>query len=140
MMRVLAIDPGRGKCGVAVVEKKDGTIGYRAVLSVSELLSLLPSLIETYKPDAVLMGNGTCTKHLQGEIIECLPDLFPLHLVSENHTSERARKRFVCENPPRQWLSRLIPVSLRTPDKPYDDYVAVILAEDFFARIENAEA
>ena len=33
-------------------------------------------------------------------------------------------------NPPRGWR-RLLPVSMQMPPEPYDDYVAVILAQRF---------
>jgi hypothetical protein len=56
----------------------------------------------------------------------------PLVPVDEAFTSQRARARFHLENPPRG-LARLVPPGLRTPPRAFDDYVAVLLAEDYFA-------
>ena len=80
---------------------------------------------------AVLLGNGTRHGKCHEEISALLPASLPLHLVDEKHTSERARARFVRENRPSGLFARLMPVALRTPDRPYDDYVAVILAEEW---------
>jgi hypothetical protein len=52
----------------------------------------------------------------------------PLDIVDEFQTSMLARARFCIENPARGWR-KLLPCGLRTPEQPYDDYVAVILAE-----------
>jgi hypothetical protein len=48
--------------------------------------------------------------------------------VDESHTSEQARRRYVNEKPAHGWR-RLLPKALRTPETPYDDYVAILLAE-----------
>ena len=37
--------------------------------------------------------------------------------------------------PERSRWRRLIPASLRVPEIPYDDYVALILAEEYFSKI-----
>lgn len=66
-MRVLAIDPGYGRCGVAVIEKNDGKeqwiysdcIETRAVTPFDERLSTVADecarLIKKHKPDALAM-------------------------------------------------------------------------------------
>jgi hypothetical protein len=54
----------------------------------------------------------------------------PVKVVDERNSTMLARKHFFIENPPRGLL-RLVPTSLQVPNRPYDDYVAVILAESF---------
>ncbi len=66
-MRVLAIDPGYGRCGVAVVEKNDGKekliysdcVETSAKAAFDERLSFIASeakrLIQKFKPDALAM-------------------------------------------------------------------------------------
>jgi hypothetical protein len=79
---------------------------------------------------AILIGNATNSAPLYRALRASLT--LPLHRVEEAYTSQRARIRFRLENPPRGF-ERLLPPGLRTPPRPYDDYVAVLLAEDFFA-------
>ena len=133
---VLAIDPGREKCGLAVVAQ-DGEIIARLVVQTPLLVSMTKNLYRKFMPDILLIGNGTGSKPIRDALLsENLP--VPVEAVEEAHTSEAARKRFVAENPAKGW-QRFLPRSLRTPDVPYDDYVAVILAERYFAQYKILE-
>ncbi len=127
---ILAIDPGRVKCGVAIVQT-DKTVLHQEVVGShpNALITLLLHLSRTFAPQTVLIGNGTHCKAVTEAVRVALPHLTPV-LVDEAYTSERARTRFLRAHPPRG-LARLVPFGLRTPHAPYDDYVAVILAEDF---------
>jgi hypothetical protein len=60
----------------------------------------------------------------------------PLRAVDEHGTTLRARARYFTDHPPRGWR-RLIPRSLQTPPEPYDDYVAVLLAEAALTVVER---
>ena len=80
----------------------------------------------------MLIGNATRGAVLLRALREAVPPEMTIQSVDEAFTSQRARQRFGLENPPRG-LRRLIPPGLRTPPRPYDDYVAVLLAEDYFA-------
>jgi RNase H-fold protein (predicted Holliday junction resolvase) len=126
---VLAIDPGSAKCGVAVVQP-DGTVLFRAIITADSVVEETRTLVTRYQPVVILVGAGTGSKpalkalqEAEGNVTVCPVD--------ESHTSEAARVRFVAENPARGW-ERLLPRSLRTPTRPYDDYVAVILAERYW--------
>ncbi len=123
---LLAIDPGSVKCGVAVVSA-DGVVHSRGVVPTEMLCSELSSGIATFAPIAVIVGCGTGCKQMIRRIEQAASPL-PVYEVEEAYTSEEARKRWVQDNPP-TGLQRLMPQSLRCPDAPYDDYVAIILAE-----------
>jgi hypothetical protein len=123
---ILAIDPGRVKCGVAVVGA-EGTVHFRTVVPTESLCAEVASSIASFAPIAVIVGCGTGCKEMIRRIEEAASPL-PVSEVEEAHTSEEARKRWVLANPP-TGFQRLMPQSLRCPDVPYDDYVAVILAE-----------
>jgi len=121
-MTVLAIDPGSHKCGLGVVSESG--ILHREIAATAKLPERVTELCARFSPDIVLMGNGTrCT-----ELEATLP--VKIERVPESHTTERARKRYWQENPLRG-LAQLWPTSLRTPPGPVDDWVAVILAEDW---------
>ncbi len=123
---VLAIDPGSVKCGLAVV-RRDGQALHHGIVDTGGLVAEAEALMARYAPCALLIGAGTGSKPLLSALQRAgLP--VPVHVVDEAHTSEAARLRFVAANPAQGW-QRLLPRSLRTPDRPYDDYVALILAE-----------
>ncbi|MGC8863990.1 MAG: pre-16S rRNA-processing nuclease YqgF, partial [Armatimonadota bacterium] len=61
---VLAIDPGRDKCGLAVVARAQGGSGqfevlYRGVAAVDELPELVSQLGGQFALSALVVGNGT---------------------------------------------------------------------------------
>ncbi|MES2463236.1 MAG: hypothetical protein V4671_21860 [Armatimonadota bacterium] len=133
---VLSIDPGTTKCGIAVVVGE--ALGrcrvlHREVPETERLVARVLSLLAEHPAiNAVLIGNATNSAPLYRALRASLPPALPLHRVEEAFTSQRARVRFQLENPPRGF-EKLLPPGLRTPPRPYDDYVAVLLAEDFFA-------
>lgn len=134
---MLAIDPGTAKCGLAVVARGIGNtphrVLHREVAETERLVARVLPLIAAHPVEAVLIGNATRGPQLLRALRACLPETLQIQAVEEAFTSQRARKRFHLENPPRGLL-RLVPAGMRTPPRPFDDYVAVLLAEDFFAR------
>lgn len=128
---VLAIDPGRAKCGIAVVDA-DLAVRYRAVVPTTDLSSMLADLCALHEPSSVLLGDGTGSARIHQSILSLSLDC-PVKMVEECHTSEAARSRYVSEIPARGWR-RLLPSTLRTPEEPYDDFVAVILAERWWRK------
>ena len=124
---VLAIDPGHAKCGVAVVCRKSGIL-YRAVVDASSIASEALQIAARFSPEVILVGDGTRSDDVVRAVTEQVGK--PVQVVSEENTTLMARRRYFAENPPRG-LRRIIPCSLQTPCRPYDDYVAVILAENY---------
>jgi len=128
----LSIDPGREKCGIAVI-KRDKTILYRKIVPTSGLNEEVSSCLKQFKPGIILMGNATWSKRLKPRILKVGKGI-PLEMVDEKHSTERAKLRYYEENPPRG-LWKLIPVTLQVPKEPYDDYAAIILAEDYIEKL-----
>jgi len=138
---VLSIDPGTAKCGVAIVRQPileaaltgPADVLHREIVETDRLVARVLALLAAHRVvDTVLIGNATRGAALLRALRAALPPDFPLYPVEEAFTSQRARVRFGIENPPRGW-QRLVPAGLRTPPRAYDDYVAVLLAEDWFA-------
>ncbi len=135
---LLAIDPGRAKCGLAVVRgpQQPGMAPVclerrvveteRLTLAVGEILRKRPEIAR------LLLGNATHSATLRKALTETFPQL-PLEVVNEFNTSVRARARYVQENPAPGWR-RLLPPGMRSPEVPYDDYAALLLAEDYFSQ------
>jgi hypothetical protein len=78
----------------------------------------------------VVLGDRTGSREFAGEIAQEHPSPEIL-FIDEHMSSMEGRRRYLLDHP-RPGLGRLIPVSLRVPGEPFDDYVAVVLAERFF--------
>ena len=130
---VLSIDPGRAKCGVAVVSGPDVRRLHMAVVDTERLVVEAAALRRRFPQIArVLIGGGTGSATLRRALQASFPE-FPLETVDEYGSSQRARQRFVAEIPGPGWR-RFLPRTLRVPERPYDDFVALLLAEDYFLR------
>lgn len=124
---IVAVDPGREKCGVAVVAF-DGAIEKRLVVPTLVLQEEIFSILATGKIQILLCGDGTGSVE-QAVMLQKLAQLHEVEflIVDEKHTTEQARKLYWQQQPPKGWR-RLFPTSMQTPPVPVDDYVAVLLA------------
>lgn len=132
---LLAIDPGRSKCGVALVGA-GAVVLHREVVPTERLIARILQLRAVHAFGHVLIGDGTECAPLSRALRDALPASVPVEAVPEAYTSQRARWRYLEENAPRGW-ARLLPRGLRSPDRPVDDYVAVLLAEDWLGARER---
>lgn len=125
---VLAVDPGREKAGIAVVSRERGTI-YKRVIEAVECVDQVCELAEMYGVEKVVIGDRTGSD----EIVSALRHGCTLEIVAvdEHMSSMEARERYLRENPGKG-IARFMPIGLRTPKEPYDDYVAEILAARYF--------
>jgi len=131
---IIAVDPGREKCGIAVVHKQKGVLTQK-VIHTTELNSIVQQLIADYHTSIVVIGDRTSSREAKDSLeqIKIAHQPLVVTLVDEHHSTDEARRRYWIENPPRGF-KRLIPVTMQVPPKPVDDYVAVILAERYFAK------
>ncbi|MCJ7822817.1 MAG: pre-16S rRNA-processing nuclease YqgF [Armatimonadetes bacterium] len=127
---VLAVDPGRDKCGIAVLTA-DGRVLYRGVVSATQLAGQVSQLVKQYDVVRLLLGDRTAAKDVGRRLGQSDCPLEPV-LVDEHRSSEEGRRRYFRDTPRRGWR-RLLPIGLQTPPCAYDDYVAVILAERYLA-------
>jgi len=131
---LLAVDPGRAKCGLAVVAgPAPPQCLERAVVETARLTLAVADILRR-RPDIrkILIGGGTNSATLRRALEATFPQV-SLETVDEYNTSARARQRFIEDNPAPGWR-RLLPPGLRSPEVPYDDYAAILLAEDYFSK------
>ena len=124
---IAAVDPGREKCGVAVVAF-DGAIVRRLVVQTANLQEEIASILTCGKIQVLLCGDGTGSA-AQAAMLQELAAQHKVQffVVDEKHTTEQARKLYWQQQPPQGWR-RLLPTTMQTPPVPVDDYVAVLLA------------
>jgi RNase H-fold protein (predicted Holliday junction resolvase) len=124
-VRVLAVDPGLEKCGMAVCGP-EGVLAHR-VVAIHDLYHVSREWMESYRIDTVIVGDQTGRKH----VFAILGQLgLRVEGVGERDSTLLARRRYFRDHPPRGWR-RLVPLSLQVPPEPYDDYAAVVLAEAY---------
>jgi RNase H-fold protein (predicted Holliday junction resolvase) len=127
-MVYLGFDPGKDKCGVAVVNQT-GVALYHEVLPSDTLLEQLPALCAQWQVLQVVMGDRTTAKQWQKKLTQALPNT-PITLVDEHYSTLAARDLYWEMYPP-QGFQRLIPQGMRLPPRPIDDLVAIILVRRY---------
>ena len=125
-MNFMGIDPGRDKCGVAVLNSA-GEIKFQRVVPTEELDNVIKNLAASMQIQSVILGDGTTHKSAAQKISAA--DL-TFQLVDEKHTTEEARRLYWQKNPPRGWR-KLLPTSMQVPPEPVDAIVAEILVKRF---------
>jgi len=130
---ILGFDPGRDKCGLAVMGL-DRQVYYHKVVPASDAIATIQALRQKFPISLLVMGNQTTAKRWKQQLESDL--LEPLHivLVDERYSSLEARDRYWQMYPPRG-LFRLLPRSLRNPPRPWDDIVAILLIERYLERL-----
>jgi hypothetical protein len=109
----------------------DARVLHREIVPTSGIAAAASLLIEAYHPTRLVVGDRTAAKDVCRALATARVRLVP-QMVDEHRSSEQARRRFFRENPPRGWR-RLLPETMLTPNRPYDDIVAVLLAERYLA-------
>lgn len=133
----MAVDPGRDKCGLAVLDR-EGQILWRRVIPTAELAAWAARLRADYQAVRLILGNGTTHSQAEQRLRGALPEM-AVEVVDEYRTTELAKKLYWKVNPPRGWR-RLLPLGLQVPPEPVDDLVAVILARRALGREEDEYA
>ena len=124
-----ALDPGRSKCGLVCTDGQRTTILQALVLPPEATLAMLRRWRREDRLAAVVLGNGTGSRHWQRQ----LEGLVPVVLVDERATTLEGRRRYWELFPPRGWI-RLLPSGLRQPPRDWDDVVAQVLLERWLRR------
>lgn len=126
---VLAVDPGRDKCGLAVLRGRE--VLFRALVPAAETGLTCWYLLGRHPEAICVIGDSTGSAVIRSELIRFCPQL-TLQIVSEAHSTLQARQLYFTEHSGGFW-NRLLPVGLRVPPRPVDDYAAVILAERYLS-------
>lgn len=133
-MLIAALDPGRDKCGLAVLDEKEDIVLQR-VISTEALEKELLSAMQEFFVECIVLGNGTTSKEARERIRKALPEL-QIEVRDEYRTTEMARKEYWKAHPPTGWRS-FFPVTLQVPPVPVDDFVAVILAKRYIRELSQ---
>jgi RNase H-fold protein (predicted Holliday junction resolvase) len=126
---ILGFDPGRDKCGLAVMGREQQLL-YHQVVASQEAIATIQQLCQQFSIETIVMGDQTTAKSWKQKISSDLAMSVPIILVDERYSSLEARDRYWQMYPPKG-LQRLIPQGLREPPRPIDDIVAILLIERY---------
>ena len=134
MTRVVALDPGRSKCGLLLADTSTNTVLQGMVIPSAEVLDQLRAWMEDDQGENaqisdLVIGDGTSSTILQQQ----LPTSLKVRIVDETGTTLRARYRYWQLWPARGW-KRLLPSGLRIPPGDLDAIAALVILEDYLDR------
>ena len=125
-------DPGKDKCGIAIVTLEGDPIRHEVIAS-DTVIATLQSWMQTHSIKSLILGDQTGSKQWRSRIIEALPNI-QIITIDERFSSQQARDRY-WKMYPAQGLQKLVPLGMRTPPRPIDDIVAIILVERYLASL-----
>ena len=134
MKRVIAVDPGREKCGVAVVDREQGLL-WQGIVAPEKLLPMVTTLLHAYDCRNVILGNQTASATVRNLLQPLLEQarIDEIIMIDEHGSTEKARSRYWQAHPPSGWR-RFLPMGLLVPPCAIDDFAAIILGERNFER------
>ncbi|HEX9744829.1 MAG TPA: resolvase [bacterium] len=120
---LLAIDPGRDKCGVAVIDE-DNEIQFRAVASKPDFRQAVIDLIGVFHPARVVIGDGTASE----EVKHIVETFYAGDIISgqEVNSTLEARNLAWEKNPP-VGLIRMLPRIFWPQPDGIDGWAAVVI-------------
>ncbi|MEH2068477.1 MAG: pre-16S rRNA-processing nuclease YqgF [Nostoc sp.] len=133
---ILGFDPGRDKCGLAVMGL-DRQLHYHQVVLAKEAIVTIETLCQRFPISLMVMGNQTTANQWKQQISQELPEPLNIILVDERYTSLEARDRYWQMYPPKG-LIKLLPQGMRQPPRPIDDIVAILLIERYLNRLTES--
>ena len=129
---ILGFDPGRQKCGLALMGL-DRNLFYHGVVSSLDAIPTIQTLQQRYPISLLVMGNQTTAKEWKQKLLD-LPDALRVVLVDERYSTLEARDRYWQMYPP-TGLTRLLPKGMRSIARPIDDIVAILLIERYLQQL-----
>ena len=127
MSRVLAIDPGKSKCGLILAEISEKKV-YKAIILKSQLLeNYVRNLIAAEDISKIIIGNGTTSREIRDELYFLKKEIITFE---EKNTTYRAKARYF-ELFPLSRLKFLIPREIFILNKNLDAISALLILEDY---------
>ena len=127
MCKLIAIDPGKCKCGLVLVDLIQKKVDQAIVLNSESLSKYVKSLNSYEKISKVIVGNGTTSKQNIQQLEFIKKNLI---VAEEKNSTYRAKKRYF-ELFPRRGLKIFLPKEIFIMNKNLDAVSALIILEDY---------
>lgn len=125
----LGLDPGKSKCGLAVLGI-DRKLWLQEIVPSAATIDRIGEILRQYPISLLILGNGTGNRFWK----EQLQNQIRIVTVDEKFSTLEARERYWELYPP-QGLVRFLPQKLRIPPRDLDDIVALILIERYLKQL-----
>lgn len=125
----LGLDPGKSKCGLAVMGI-DRRLWLQEIVPSGATIGRIGEILSQYPISLLILGNGTGNKFWK----EQLQNRIRIVTVDEKFSTLEARQRYWELYPP-QGLGKFLPPKLRIPPRDLDDIVALILIERYLKQL-----
>ena len=125
MTKLVAVDPGRNKCGLVLADTATSAVLEGKVVAAAAVLDLIMHWQNQVPLEGILIGNGTSSEYWQNLLLH----IAPLHVVEERGSTLRARHRYWELWPPSNWR-RWLPRGMILPPHHLDAIAAMVLLED----------
>lgn len=134
----MGVDPGKAKCGIAVVSLQ-GECVKRSIVPKEELEYSVITLAAQYPLRAIVIGDRTGSREIYSLLQRLLKDQeqapnSSLHVIPEHYSSVEGRRRYLLDH--RKGWRKFLPIGLQTPDQPFDDYTAEVLAHRYLNSLD----
>ncbi len=126
---ILGFDPGRDKCGIALMDEQK-QLYYHQVVESLEVDTTITKLHQQFEIDLIVIGDQTTSKMWKQSLTKIISEKVPIIKIDERYSSLEARDRYWQMYPP-AGIFRIIPLGMRIPPQPIDDIVAIILIERY---------
>jgi RNase H-fold protein (predicted Holliday junction resolvase) len=130
---ILGFDPGKDKCGVAVMGV-DRQLYYHEVILSENAIASIEELRQRFPVSLLVMGDQTTSKRWKQKLQSELSEAINIILIDERYSTLEARDRYWQMYPP-TGLTKLLPQGMRQPPRPIDDIVAILLIERYLSRL-----
>lgn len=128
--KILALDPGQAKIGLALVTF-EGLAVRLQIVSPDELEEVITNIRQDYELELVVIGSGTASTGLTWQLQKILPEEIPVQEVEEAYSTEAAEELYFQINQPGLLKSLLRKILKWRPARPVDDYAALVLARRY---------
>lgn len=132
--RILAVDPGKDKCGLALLDHREGAL-WHGVAPTTALPDTVAAKLAEYSCRIVVLGDQTYSAAVRCLLQPLLTagQIAEIATVDERGSTAAARARYWEMHPPDGWR-RFLPRGLLVPPCAIDDVAAIILGERYFAQ------
>ena len=86
MTKLVAVDPGRNKCGLVLADTATSAVLEGKVVAAAAVLDLIMHWQNQAPLEGILIGNGTSSEYWQNLLLH----IAPLHVVEERGSTLRA--------------------------------------------------
>ncbi|MFW6028957.1 MAG: Holliday junction resolvase RuvX [Halanaerobiales bacterium] len=124
----LGIDPGKDKCGIALVKDEENIL-LLDIVNAKRVDTYLKELYHKYDIDIVILGSGTYSEKIKKIIKKNF--LTEIVIVDEKNTTREAQEKYREEHPPKGYKKILSKFVSWKPAENIDDYAALIIVKRY---------